>query len=212
MAAAGTAARKVWHWRGRSFMRMLAGTWVVGRILKSSVVWPRLAPLSPDLTSGWTVREPPPPLLVTADSHCSGLRGETGVFLSIPSWGGLQGLIVGRQAVFQVKMHFSIPETEVRSGENGSTYVVSMMICFVLFLFCFTRFHLTSWLQLATSRANVQRSTSFYVDCVMMIWWHEQRSVTTGKSTAWCNELYSQWHLKMLIVSYAVTVFHMDAV
>lgn len=25
-------------------------------------------------------------------------------------------------------MHFSIPETEVRSGENGSTYVVSMII------------------------------------------------------------------------------------
>lgn len=32
------------------------------------------------------------------------------------------------------KMHFSIPETEVRSGENGSTYVVSMIICVVFFV------------------------------------------------------------------------------
>lgn len=29
-------------------------------------------------------------------------------------------------------MHFSIPETEVRSGENGATYVVSRLHCFVL--------------------------------------------------------------------------------
>lgn len=130
MAAAGTAARKVWHWRGRSFMPVLAGTWVLGQILKSSVVCPRLAPLYPDWTSGWTVREPPPlPFLVTADRHCSGLCGLTGVFFSIPSCAGLQRPVVRRRTASQVKMHFSIPETEVRSGENGSTYVVSMSIC-----------------------------------------------------------------------------------
>ncbi|KAI4801985.1 hypothetical protein KUCAC02_019849, partial [Chaenocephalus aceratus] len=37
------------------------------------------------------------------------------------SCSGVQGL--RQQAVFRAKMHFSIPETEVRSGENGSTYV-----------------------------------------------------------------------------------------
>lgn len=32
-------------------------------------------------------------------------------------------------------MHFSIPETEVRSGENGSTYVVSVLgACWFSFL------------------------------------------------------------------------------
>lgn len=52
-------------------------------------------------------------------------------------------------------MHFSIPETEVRSGENGSTYVVSVIICVFLFLPAFTLARVKRWLQLATGRANV---------------------------------------------------------
>lgn len=95
------------------------------------------------------MREPPPPLLVTADSHCSGLCGETGVLFSIASCGGLQGLSVVQPAVLKVTMHFSIPETEVRAGENGSTYVVSM-----IFFLCRARVHLTwvkHWLELAMS-------------------------------------------------------------
>lgn len=73
----------------------------------------------------------------------------------------LKDVSSGSRLCFELKMHFSIPETEVRSGENGSTYVVSMIMCgFYLFiyLFCLTRFPLACvkcWLQLATGRANV---------------------------------------------------------
>lgn len=36
--------------------------------------------------------------------------------------------------MFRAKMHFSIPDTEVRSGENGSTYVVSTTLCLSFFV------------------------------------------------------------------------------
>lgn len=119
-------------------MRMPVAARVVGQLLKSSTVCPGLAPLFQDFQP---VDEPSRSLLllllllVTRQSLQWTFSGQTGVFSSIPGRRRTAGSVcVG------VKMHFSIPETEVCSGENGSTYVVSIIIyIYVLVSFAFSQ-------------------------------------------------------------------------
>lgn len=146
MAAAGTAVGKVWHWRGRSFMRKLV--WLhefVGHILKSSGLsskaWHRFPRTYKPVDEPWES-----PLLLLCSHRRQSLQWTLWancvcVFFSIVSslWWRLRTLSSGVSRLcfelkYKKKMHFSIPETEVRSGENGSTYVVSMInACFCFF-------------------------------------------------------------------------------
>lgn len=140
MAAAGTAGRKVWHWRGRSFMRMPVGTWVAGPILKSSVVPPPAWHCSTrTYRNQWMNRaRAPSSSVVTADSHCSGLSGQT-VVSSSPSQGcggggGVWGLVVGR--CFQLKCISPYPRRRFVRERMDRPMWWACYVCVVFFV-CF---------------------------------------------------------------------------